>query len=150
MQTYWLTRTTSSPSEFNGSVFQEGTSSDGGVTLEQFKTPEFLNEKGQRLIQWNIQRFAALLEAIAASRGTKSIGDDPSCATSTTDSASVSSSALPFEEVKEVIDLSIHSPSSSSTSPSQHAEQVDPEALSQLEEYITIIAGMYDYHAFHK
>ncbi|KAL3922056.1 MAG: hypothetical protein SGILL_002410 [Bacillariaceae sp.] len=147
LQTYWLTRTTASPSEFNGSVNGgEGSNSNSdGVSLEQFKTPEFLNEKGQRLIQWNIQRFTALLESIAASRGNKK-QDDNSCHTSVTDSASASSSALPVEEVKEVIKISAHSASFSS----EGSGQVNPGAIEELEEYITIIAGMYDHNAFHK
>jgi hypothetical protein len=95
-----------------------------------------------------LQRFTALLQAIAASRDTKKIEDDPSAATFSTECSSASSSALPIEEVKEII--TIHSTGTTASSPGASGNQVDPEALDQLEEYITIIAGMYDYHAFHK
>jgi hypothetical protein len=149
LQTYWLTRTTTSPlSDFNGSVIKKGLSCDVGVSLRQFKAREFLNEREHRLIQWNIQRFTALLEAIAAYRGNRQKADDRSSATLATDSCSVGSSILPFEEVKEVIEISTDITFSSTSRPMKG--RVDPLALNQLEEYITIIAGMYDNHAFHK
>ncbi|KAG7373591.1 3'5'-cyclic nucleotide phosphodiesterase [Nitzschia inconspicua] len=159
LQTYWL-RTTS-PSEFNGSVFREGhegSSSDSGVSVSMGNqiSHEVLDEKDQRLISWNVQRFTGLLEAIAASRGEKMmVDDDPSCSTFSTDAASISSSsnstALPFEEVKEVIRLSILPPTrlSTSVSSSSNKNPIDPEAITQLEEYITLVSQMYERHPFH-
>lgn len=144
---------TTSPSEFHGSI--QGSSSDGagggGVSVGPMRTPKVINEKTKRLIQWNVQRFSELLEAIAASRGSKSLDDDPSCATSSTGTVSSSSSnALPFEEVKEVISLSVHTTTSTQQPSAGTTGSLDPAAIFQLKEYITIVASMYDDHAFHK
>ena len=108
-----------------------------------------MNEKMQRLIQWNVKRFAALLKEVAARRGGRNrvdVDDESSISTAATSTGF----GLPFEEVKEVIDLSSTSAPSQGTVLNIQDVDLDPEVSAQLEEYISLIASMYMRNSFHK
>lgn len=142
LQTYWLT--TSNGPDLAESIISGETGSTSSTTENQAVT-SMVSDKMQRLIQWNVQRFTALLKDIAANRGAVKAEDDASSATISTEL----SGGLPLEEVKEVIELTTAIQHSQSNLESADVT-LDPEVITQLNEYITIISSLYENHAFHK
>jgi hypothetical protein len=151
LQTYWLVKASGPVSEAALSSESNDTDMNSSSFEDIEKSAMFLNQRGQQLIQWNVQRFTELLETIQAVRWRKRMKqvDDNTSSSST---ATTDSRALPFEEVKEVIDISapINPVDEALESSGEEKFTVDPDVIEQLEEFITGIAGMYEYHAFHK
>jgi hypothetical protein len=129
------------------------TTSSGGVNVlaPQISAAQ-MKEKEQRLIQWNVKQFSQLLKEVAARRGKGSIQRVDDDGSNSTTGTSTTSCLLPFEEVKEVIDLSSASNVLSQSCSQLVAEDIDLDAAvtAQLEEYISLIARMYEKNSFHK
>lgn len=132
MQTYWLANTQGDRNV--GDLANDSLSSfDTERPIRKFVG----NEELLRLIQWNVQRFTMLLREIETKRN-----DD---CTSTT----VGTSSAHLEEAKEGIPISRKE--QSGTACASHDDvKLHSNVVRQLEEYITLVAGMYEPHAFHK
>ncbi len=143
MQTYWLSKTEAA--DYSKDIASESASSFG---TENQSPRVGVNKENSRLIQWNVKRFAALLKEIAASKEGESeirVKDDESSSIDITDATS----SPPFDERNEVRYGPVDSiPLWGGLDPSM--SKLDPKILSQLQEYIALIATMHESHAFHK
>jgi hypothetical protein len=150
LQTYWVSR---SGDGYAGSV--ASSADDSSTSIAMAMPPQISDaqrkDRELRLIQWNVKRFSVLLKEVAERRGDGNVidlEDDTSLSTAGT----ATSRGLPFEEVKEVIDLSstYNGLSQNDGLFNPDDSQLDPMVTTQLEEYISLIADMYEKHSFHK
>lgn len=148
LQTYWVVR--QQIAEKAGSETSFGESSNASLNADMFVHASVIDAKTKRLIQWNLQRFSFLLREIAARRSDETSRPVLEDEFSSSTAATSMTGTLPFEEVKEVIHLT-----ASASAPGRMVKNpkhviLDATVSSQLEEYITLIAEMYENNAFHK
>ena len=157
MQTYWLTKTGGPGSTMTGTEsLSEGSarpidtsmiSTNTRTSSPRSSADEHLNSaKSRRLVQWNVQRLGDLLKLIAASRAVDE-GSEAEESNGTRETEHTYGTGIPMDEVKEVIDLPRHK--TTVREEQMDGLKLEPEVKSQLNEFVTVIASMYDQHSFH-
>jgi hypothetical protein len=132
MQTYWC-----EPSSHAKSV---GTTDTDGMGC---MNPEAMDEKTQRLVDWNVEVLAKLIREIIARRNAKKagkkttlvsidslVGDDPKTPMTT-----------PLAEVKEIIELPEFD---ACLIGNANLLELDPNVMTQLHNYVAMIAATYN------
>lgn len=170
MQTYWLVidnretgsdeETAVKTSEHDGSLDEEV--EDVGVDVDEIDKFE-MNDLGldsedfdlrtQRLVCWNAELLLKLLKQIVARRiaakvHSKEIGTD----TEEDDNDPVlwpKTGTSPIEEVKEIVHLPEFDAYVAKHEPDPETVEIDEEVVSQLTDFVRIIASMYRSNPFH-
>lgn len=124
-------------------------------------------DKTARLVEWNVQVFAKLLQAIVARRGARRYHDfdQSSNSNTTTTMATSSSSSEQFRLgtkpryqqkqtaglslIDEVMDILDVGEPQAEVAPVRKNEALDPHVMAQLREFIRRIALLYQSNSFH-
>ena len=148
LQTYWLSRNTSSSggsrTELSESVHDdtdattstpEIASSDVGTTMLK------LDPKLRRLVSWNVQSLLPAIERLALVRKSRT---ETSKSFDTLDETASPEKSIPLDEVADTLEICYEvEPTLDSFA------LLDPEVERELEVYCTTIAAMYHRHPFH-
>jgi len=155
LQTFWLeTRENDLSVSCNDSMnISEMSMSLGSVNLSdasastEFK--ELFKQKTDRLIKWHVEGLASLLKKIEGYRRQAGIVADQANEMAETEHTLTSRNAGDtfMDEVVEIIQL----PKFKTTNQCKEPETVElePEVYSQLHDYVSIIAGLYNNNSFH-
>jgi len=136
LQTYWLERKHRSRSRSNSMSTVSDISSDVGDRLPTLRVGKAVDRKIQRLIDWNVSIFTALLEEIAAHRHFEHGGSSKMNVIG----SAINKQKHVRDEVVEAIPMPDYS--SNAVRPKKN-HTVDPEAIKQLRDFITQIASLY-------
>ena len=158
LQTYWLVSADGgSNSRSSGSVHSDSVNNtmkdlalddwdDQGV-MENEKVLKLLNEKTERLVNWNVEVLSAPLKQIAARRAQSK--SKPKTPPEKLRLAQKRYSDNTLDEVREIISLPKFDPKATGVEDEVDDVQLDPEAISQLRDYVQTVASLYHENAFH-
>ena len=121
--------------------------------------PPGIDERTQRLIDWNVEMLLRLLKENAAQRASQglrraSLGTVPLSRSShdetkKSDEVKKCEQTIPLEEVQEIITLPEFDFDASRTQRDPKQMEIPHNVISQLHHYVTAIAGLYKPNPFH-
>ena len=147
LQTYWLAKAAGPGSTLTR---DESNSDDSARVLDGASRVSanggISSARSKRLVQWNVQRLGDLLKLIAVNRVNDG-GNEDEISNGTKETEYTNGTRIPLDEVREVIDL----PRRRDKRLEEETDglKLEPEVKSQLNEYVTVIASMYEQHPFH-
>jgi hypothetical protein len=163
LDTYWLTRGVKQLGGFDDTASSIAYSDFMSMASGASDDNDLYGDSRMRWIEWNVDVLAKVLKQILDQRATTNFVDE--CIknvrnvamirrTSVRSICSVEShtspSAMPLEEVAEIIELPAFDKKAMKR---QHdksdRKELDPELMTQLKEYVTMVAGMYKDNPFH-
>jgi class 3 adenylate cyclase len=143
MQTYWI-----EPRSRNaGSVVSGVSASSGGGTSLGDAGVDYLDERTERLIDWNTDILARLIRQIVATRGAVSNKKKPALARST--SVRFKKDHIAMDEVQEVIELPTFDPSVYRNTVDPESIELDPQVMEELRDFVIAIGSSYLPNSFH-
>jgi hypothetical protein len=138
MQTYWAQPNTLSPSVCTGATYSGHTAADGIHGID------CLDERTERLVNWNADIMAGLIRQIMSRRNTTKRKKS-----SAMDIPSESSGTIALDEVKEVIKLPDFDESAFLNEVDAELIELNPQVMTELRNFIIAVANSYDRNAFH-
>ena len=108
-----------------------------------------MEERNQRLIEWNTATLVKILKQIIARRKSKRLFEPVEETLKSPQMLQPCEGAIFLDEVKEIIELPEFDAASFAATPDPESIQVDPEIESEVRDYVTCIAAMYRKNPFH-
>ena len=108
-----------------------------------------MDDKMNRLIEWQVESMAHLLKLIVARRGREAKSTFTRASLAADIAATISRKRTPLSEVKEVISLPRFDPAQLRKVVDPESISLGPEVMNQLRDYITQIAKLYRNNPFH-
>jgi class 3 adenylate cyclase len=167
LETYWLTRGIKDLGGFDEGQSSVAYSDFMSMVSELDDDMDLIADSRSRWIEWNVEVLAGVLKQILAQRATwnymdesvKSVrktvtrGKSVRSFSGSTDSMSTtisSASAMPLEEVAEIIELpAFDKKAMKRQRDNSDKKDLDPMLMAELREYVTMVAGMYRENPFH-
>ena len=151
LETYWITVN----GERAGSVASSNTANDDLPILQnrgiQYGKPlEGLDDRTNRLVDWNVEMLLRLLKQIVARRAASRTRSAPSkLKRSNSKEIAFELGETPLEEVREIIALPEFDVKAHSKQQDPEQVEIPQEVVAQLHHLVSCIASMYNSNPFH-
>lgn len=159
LETYWLVRGVKQLGGFDDGTPSIACSDFMSMASGMSEDFDLYGDSRMRWIEWNVEVLSKALKQVMAQRGTTTFIDGSIRSITRLTSvrspgASIESHGsplgMPLDEVAEIIELpSFDKKALKRQRDNSEKNEVDPELMSQLKEYVTMVAGMYKDNPFH-
>jgi class 3 adenylate cyclase len=142
MQTYWIEPRTHTPSVASGV-----SASSGGGTSEGDAVLDYLDERTERLIDWNTDVLAGLIRQIVAARQQTNSNKKAKVRRSTYEGPS--NDLIAMDEFQEAIELPAFDPMAHRNTVDPDSITLDPQVMEELRDLVIAIGSSYLPNSFH-